>query len=147
VGYVTAAAALLSVGAKAHQFVTFTTPPNLQTATAYGLRKPDDYFGGLAASQQGKRDRLGAGLQSAGFEVLDSQGTYFLTVDIRSVGFSGTDEEFCRHITTEAGVAAVPVSAFYQVADVNHFARFCFCKRDALLDEAIERLKHHFSRA
>jgi len=147
VGYVTAAPALLSAAAKAHQFVTFTTPPNLQTAAAYGLCKPDDYFERLAASQECKRDRLGAGLKSAGFKVLDSQGTYFLTVDIKSVGFNGTDEEFCRHITTEAGVAAVPVSAFYQVADVDHFARFCFCKRDGVLDEAIERLKHHFARA
>ncbi len=147
VGYVTAAPALLTAAAKAHQFVTFTTPPNLQVAAAYGLRKQDGYFQGLAASQQGKRDRLGTGLKAVGFKVLDSQGTYFLTVDIHSVGFNGTDEEFCRHITTEAGVAAVPVSAFYQVADVNHFARFCFCKRDAVLDEAIERLKRHFGRA
>ncbi len=147
VGYVTAAPAFLAAAAKAHQFVTFTTPPNLQTAAAYGLRKPDDYFRGLATSQQGKRDRLGAGLKAAGFEVLDSRGTYFLTVDIRSVGFDGTDEAFCRHITSEAGVAAVPVSAFYQDTDVNHFARFCFCKRDAVLDEAVERLKHHFGRA
>jgi aspartate/methionine/tyrosine aminotransferase len=147
VGYITAAPALLTAAAKAHQFVTFTTPPNLQAAAAYGLRKPDDYFQGLAASQQGKRDRLGMGLKTAGFAVLDSQGTYFLTVDIRSVGFTGADEAFCRHITTEAGVAAVPVSAFYQDTGVNHFARFCFCKRDAVLDEAIERLKHHFGRA
>ena len=114
VGYVTGAPALLTAAAKAHQFVTFTTPPNLQAAAAYGLRKPDDYFEALASSQQAKRDRLGAGLKAAGFDVLESQGTYFLTVDIRSAGFNGTDEEFCRHITVEAGVAAVPVSAFYQ---------------------------------
>ncbi len=147
VGYLTAAPRLLTACAQAHQFVTFTTPPNLQTAAAYGLAKPDTYFQELAASQQVKRDRLGAGLKSAGFDVLDSQGTYFLTVNIQSVGFNGTDEAFCRHITTEAGVAAVPVSAFYEVADVNHYARFCFCKRDAVLDEAIERLKHHFAGA
>lgn len=147
VGYVTAAPALLSAAARAHQFVTFTTPPNLQSAAAYGLRKQDSYFRTLAESQQSKRDRLGAGLKAAGFEVLHSRGTYFLTVDIRSVGFTGSDEEFCRHITTEAGVAAVPVSAFYQGTDVNHFARFCFCKRDSVLDEAVERLKQYFGHA
>ncbi len=149
VGYVTAAPALLTAVAKAHQFLTFTTPPDLQKATAYGLRKGDDYFNGLAEAQQAKRDRLGAGLEAAGFEVMASQGTYFLTVDIRSVGFNGDDEAFCRHITAEAGVAAVPVSAFYQhgprESGVNHFARFCFCKQDTLLDEATARLKRHFA--
>ena len=97
-----------------------------------------------AAAMQAKRDRLAAGLEGAGFEVLASGGTYFLSVDIRSVGFNGDDEEFCRHITTEAGVTAVPVSAFYQASDVNHFARFCFCKQDAILDEAAARLAKHF---
>jgi N-succinyldiaminopimelate aminotransferase len=150
VGYVTAAPAALAAVAKAHQFLTFTTPPDLQKATAYGLRLGDDYFNGLAAAQQAKRDRLGAGLAAAGFEVLPSQGTYFLAVDIRSVGFDGDDEAFCRHITQEAGVAAVPVSAFYQhgsgESGVDHFARFCFCKQDALLDEASARLKRHFAK-
>jgi aspartate/methionine/tyrosine aminotransferase len=147
VGYVTAAPALLAAVAKAHQFVTFTTPPNLQKATAYGLDQDDSYYHGLAATQQGKRDRLAAGLAAAGFAVLASQGTYFLSVDIRSVGFNGDDEAFCRHITQEAGVAAVPVSAFYQDGHIDHFARFCFCKQDALLDEAAARLKRHFAGA
>jgi aspartate/methionine/tyrosine aminotransferase len=135
----------LAAVAKAHQFVTFTTPPNLQKATAYGLNQDDSYYHGLSAAQQAKRDRLAAGLAAAGFEVLASQGTYFLSVDIRSVGFNGDDEAFCRHITQEAGVAAVPVSAFYQDGDIDHFARFCFCKQDALLDEAAARLKRHFA--
>jgi aspartate/methionine/tyrosine aminotransferase len=145
VGYVTAAPEILAAVAKAHQFVTFTTPPNLQKATAYGLNQDDSYYHGLSAAQQAKRDRLAAGLAAAGFEVLASQGTYFLSVDIRSVGFNGDDEAFCRHITREAGVAAVPVSAFYQDGHVDHFARFCFCKQDALLDEAAARLKRHFA--
>jgi len=147
VGYITAAPALMAAVAKAHQFVTFTTAPNLQKATAYGLGKEDAYFQGLAADQQRKRDRLAAGLAAAGFEVLPSAGTYFLSVDIRSVGFNGDDEAFCRHITTEAGVTAVPVSVFYQEADIDHFARFCFCKQDSLLDEAAHRLQRHFAGA
>lgn len=144
VGYVTAAAPLLTAAAKAHQFVTFTTPPNLQRATAFGLSKSNAYFQGLAAAQQSKRDRLSAGLRESGFEVLESGGSYFVTVDIRPSGFNGTDADFCRHITTEAGVAAVPVSAFYQNGGPTHFVRFCFCKRDDVLDEACLRLRRHF---
>ncbi len=144
VGYITGAPGVLSSVAKTHQFNTFTTPPNLQIAAAYGLRKGDEYFAGLAHDLQAKRDRLSKGLKGIGFEVLESAGTYFLTVDFRPLGFNGNDEEFCRHITTEAGVTAVPVSAFFQDADVNHFARFCFCKGDELLDEAIGRLARHF---
>ena len=144
VGYVTGAPALLTMAAKAHQFLTFTTPPNLQRAVAHGLAKEDEYFSGLAAAMEAKRDRLGAGLAKVGFDVLKTEGTYFLSADFRPLGFNGGDEEFCRHITVEAGVTAVPVSAFYQDADVDHFARFCVCKQDAVLDEAIERLARHF---
>ena len=145
VGYLTAAPDVLAPVAKAHQYVTFTTPPNLQKAVAYGLGKENAYFEGLAADQQAKRDRLAAGLVAAGFRVLPVEGTYFLSVDIRSVGFDGNDVDFCRHITTEVGVTAVPVSAFYETGDVNHFARFCFCKQDAVLDEAALRLGRHFT--
>ena len=67
---------------------------------------------------------------------------------LRPLGFNGTDEEFCRHITVEAGVTAVPVSAFYDASEraPRHFARFCFCKHDETLDAAIERLSRHFKR-
>jgi aspartate/methionine/tyrosine aminotransferase len=78
--------------------------------------------------------------------VLPSSGTYFLTVDIRSVGFNGDDEEFCRHITREAQVAAIPISAFYAKDAPHHYARFCFCKQDATLDLAVTRLATLFSR-
>ena len=144
VGYLTAAPELLTPISKAHQFVTFTTAPDLQKATAYGLRKDDSYFDGLAADQQQKRDRLTSGLERIGFDVMPTEGTYFLSVDVRSIGFDGDDEEFCRHITIEAGVTAVPVSAFYQGTDIKHFARFCFAKKDAVLDEAVARLERHF---
>ena len=65
---------------------------------------------------------------------------------VRSVGFAGDDEEFCRHITIEAGVTAVPLSAFYDTGDVRHFARFAFCKQDAVLEAAIERLAKCFGK-
>ncbi len=93
---------------------------------------------------QAKRDLLRLGLERVGFAVADCEGTYFLNADFRPLGFNGTDEDFCRQITVEAGVTAVPVSAFYQEGGPNHFARFCFCKEDATLDEAVARLAKHF---
>lgn len=146
IGYITAAPALMKPIAKTHQFITFTTPPNLQHAAAVGLNKDDSYFQGLAAEMQAKRDRLSRGLAAIGFGVLPADGTYFVTTDFRPLGFNGDDEAFCRHITTEAGVTAVPVSAFYEEGGPRHFARFCFCKHDETLDRALERLAAHFRR-
>jgi aspartate/methionine/tyrosine aminotransferase len=152
VGYVTAAPELMAPIARTHQFMTFTTPPNLQWATAVGLRKDDGYFSSLAGGLQAKRDRLASGLSEIGFSVIDTGGTYFVTTDFRPLGFNGTDEDFCRHITVEAGVTAVPVSAFYDHAHESevdlprHYARFCFCKHDSTLDSALERLAKHFRR-
>ena len=74
----------------------------------------------------------------------DSSPALVLNADFRPLGFNGTDEDFCRHITVEAGVTAVPVSAFYLDDGPSHFVRFCFCKEDATLDEAIARLARHF---
>lgn len=145
VGYVTAPAALAGVVAKAHQNLTFTTPPNLQRAVAVGLAKDDAYFAGLAAELAAKRDRLSEGLRGVGFEVLPSRGTYFVTADFAPLGFTGDDAAFCRHITEAAGVAAIPVSAFYEGAAPGHYARFAFCKRDEVLDEAVARLARHFA--
>ncbi|MDJ0949558.1 MAG: aminotransferase [Alphaproteobacteria bacterium] len=146
VGYVTAAPDLLQPIAKCHQFLVFTTPPNLQKAVAFGLAKDDAYFEGFTADMQAKRDRFGAGLAEIGFDVLDCQGTYFITADFRPLGFNGDDEDFCRHITTEAKVTAVPMSAFYQADPPRHFARFAFCKQPAVLDDALGRLARHFDR-
>jgi len=144
VGYATAAAELLAPIAKTHQFVTFTTPPNLQTAVAYGLNKDDAYFQGLSDDMQAKRDRFAMELQRLGFGVIDCEGTYFITADIRPLGFVGDDVAFCRYITVEAKVTAVPVSAFYMNDGPEHFVRFCFSKRDEILDEAIARLEKLF---
>ncbi|MCF8532172.1 MAG: aminotransferase [Reyranella sp.] len=148
VGYVTAAPELMKPIAKTHQFMTFTTPPNLQWGAATGLRLADGYYSTLASDMQRKRDRLAAALADIGFGVLPAHGTYFVTADFRPLGFNGTDDDFCRHITVEAGVTAVPVSAFYDEPGQapRHFARFCFCKHDETLDRAVERLRRHFGR-
>lgn len=141
VGYVTCDRSLAPNVAKAHQLLTFTTPPNLQRAVAVGLAKDDAYFEGLAADLQAKRDRLAAGLAGLGFGVLPTQGSYFITADFRPLGFAGDDVAFCRHLTEVAKVTAIPVSVFYAGPDApKHYARFAFCKGDAVLDEALRRL-------
>ena len=96
IGYVSAPAALASVIAKAHQNLTFTTPPNLQRAVAVGLAKDQAYFDGLASELAAKRDRLSAGLARLGFGVLEARGSYFVTADFSPLGFAGDDVAFCR---------------------------------------------------
>ncbi len=142
VGYITCDRSLAANVAKAHQNLTFTTAPNLQRGVAVGLMKQDSYFHGLSTSLQAKRDRLAAGLKQLGFGVLDSKGSYFITTDFRPLGFNGDDVAFCRTLTTEAKVTAIPVTAFYDSPDApSHYARFAFCKADHLLDEALERMR------
>jgi len=144
VGYVVAATALIQRVVKAHQFMIFTTPPNLQHAVAYGLRKERAFFTDFTTSMQAKRDRLRGGLEAAGFAVAPCHGTYFINVDIGSVGFQGDDADFCREIIETAGVAAIPMSAFYVTEPDTSTVRFCFAKPDPMLDEAIARLKKRF---
>ena len=102
VGYSVGASDLITAAAKAHQFLTFTIAPNLQKAVAYGLAKENSYFRKLT-DMQAKRDRLARGLAEIGFEVLNTEGTYFLTTDFRPLGFLGDDMQFCQHLTKEAG--------------------------------------------
>lgn len=139
VGFVCARPDVLAVLAKAHQFLTFTTPPNLQAAVAYGLAKEDAWFDAMRAGLQAKRDRFAAGLRAAGLEPLASAGTYFLNVDLAPLGVTD-DAAFCERLVREAGVAAIPVSTFYAEGQVATVVRFCFAKDDATLDEAARRL-------
>ncbi|RED34559.1 aspartate/methionine/tyrosine aminotransferase [Rhodopseudomonas thermotolerans] len=140
VGFVCAAPKLLRVAAKVHQFLAFTTAPNLQVAVAYGLGKSDDYFLQMRKELARSRDRLAKGLSDIGFPVIRSQGTYFLTVDLSPLGLNETDEAFCKRIVTDYKVAAIPVSAFYEEEPVTSVVRFCFAKNDRTLDTALERL-------
>jgi N-succinyldiaminopimelate aminotransferase len=141
VGYVTAAPSLLDPIAKAHQFTTFTTPPDLQKAVAYGLAKESSYFNELAGGLQEKRDRLASACAPVGMDVIPCQGTYFLTLDMGPLGMEGDDAALARRMTVEAGVTAVPVSAFYGSDAPKTFLRLCFSKRDSVLDEAVERMQ------
>ncbi len=147
VGYISGPEHLTSVVAKAHQFVTFTTCPALQYGVAHGLGMDRGYFDGLAAELQRKRDFLRETLEGIGLPVLPCEGTYFMTADISRFGFNGSDYDFCRHITANAKVAAVPMSVFYHPdsKDVpNSLVRFCFCKKDDVMAEAAERLNKYF---
>jgi aspartate/methionine/tyrosine aminotransferase len=146
VGYVTAPPALALLVGRAHQNLVFATPPNLQRAVAVGLGLDDAYFDGLAHDLAAKRDLLADGLERLGFEVLPSGGSYFLAVDVRSVGFEGDDVAFCREITKRARVTAIPVSAFYAADPPRHLVRFAFCKREAVLQEALDRLGTYLRR-
>jgi aspartate/methionine/tyrosine aminotransferase len=140
VGFLCAAPPLTRALAAAHQFLTFTTPPNLQAAVAWGLEHHRDWFTTMPAGLQHSRDRLAAGLTEAGFHVLPSAGTYFLNVDLRASGLEIGDRDFCLKSVREHGVAAIPVSAFYATDPVTHIARLCFAKADDALDAAVERL-------
>ena len=114
---------------------------------AIGLAKDDAYFSILAADLAAKCARLTAGLTRIGFRVLPSQGSYFVSADYSALGFAGDDLAFCRHITEHAGVAAIPLSAFYEGDAPSGWVRFAFCKTDAVLDEACTRLARHFAGA
>ena len=140
VGFICAAPALTAVIAKAHQFLTFTTPPNLQAAVAWGLENSDTWFAAMPGALAASRDRFTEALRSEGFAVLPSQGTYFLNVDLAASGVAEDDMSFCLRAVKEAGVAAIPISAFYEETPVTHLIRLCFSKRDATLDAGIERL-------
>jgi Aspartate/tyrosine/aromatic aminotransferase len=144
VGWVMGSAALIDVVAKAHQFLTFTTPPALQRGVAFALDHQIDFTLGLTQDLQERRDLLARGLEKIGFALQPCEGTYFLTTDIGGL----TDEPdhlFCRRLVREAGVAAIPLSAFFQSEKPDHFIRFAFCKRRDVLAEAVSRLERYFA--
>jgi aspartate/methionine/tyrosine aminotransferase len=146
VGFVCAAPHIMKVLAKSHQFLAFTTAPNLQHAVAYGLAKDDAYFETMRATFARSRDRFTAGLNTLGFDVIPSQGTYFVNIDIAPLN-EPDDVAFCRRLVLEHGVAAIPVSAFYAEGAVKNVVRFCFAKKDSTLDAGLERLAKAIKRA
>ena len=141
VGYITAAPTLMRPITKAHQFVTFTTPPNLQHAVAMGLGFGDAHFAALGQPLATSRDRLANGLAALGIPTLPCDGTYFLVLDISRFQKAGEDDiGFCKRLVKEVGVVLIPMSAFYETSPPSHLVRACFCKADATIDEALRRL-------
>jgi aspartate/methionine/tyrosine aminotransferase len=140
VGWAIASPRLAAPITKAHQFLTFSTAPNLQSAVAYGLGKEDGYFETMRGDFAEARDFLAGGLSAAGFAVLPAEGTYFLSIDLAGSGVDAGDVDFCERAVREAGVAAIPVSTFYAEDAVTNVVRLCFAKRRETLEQGIERL-------
>ncbi|MEQ1609759.1 MAG: aminotransferase [Hyphomonadaceae bacterium] len=140
VGFACAAPKLTEVFAKAHQFLTFTTAPNLQSAVAYGLGKPVGHFEEMRVQLARGRDRMQLALQQEGFRVLPAAGTYFAGVDLHASGIGMTDKDFAIRAVKDCGVATIPFSAFYVNPPETSVVRLCFAKSDATLDQGVERL-------
>ena len=143
VGWVTGTASLIDVIAKAHQFITFTTSPALQRGIAYALENQMDFTLALTKSLQDNRDLLAGRLSRMGFDVLPCEGTYFLTAGIRKLT-NERDDLFCQRLVKEAGVALIPLSAFFEDGEPSHLVRFAFCKKRELLEHALDRLEKYF---
>jgi N-succinyldiaminopimelate aminotransferase len=140
VGWVTGAPELVAAVRTAKQFLTYVGSGPFQYAVAQALALPDSYYATIAIELRVKRDFLCAGLVEAGFEVYPPAGTYFVTTDVRPLGYSD-GVEFCRELPHRAGVVAIPSSVFYDNREVGRSqVRFAFCKRREVLAAALVRL-------
>ncbi len=141
VGWVCASAPLVAAVRTAKQFLTYVNGAPFQRGVAAGLALPDERIRAIGAELKEKRDRLSAGLEAAGLEVLPSAGTYFVTVDIRAIG-ERDGLAFCRALPERCGVVAVPNVVFYDDQEAGlPLVRFACCKRLDVIDEAVSRLK------
>jgi aspartate/methionine/tyrosine aminotransferase len=140
VGWAVASPELAALIAGQHQFLTFTTAVPLQWAVAEGLALPREWHEGHRARYAAAKARLVRGLADAGYAMLPSAATWFVTIDLAASGLEPDDEAVATRMIREAGVAAIPVSAFCGDDPVKGYLRFCFAKEDATRDAAIERL-------
>lgn len=150
VGWLVAHREIVNTVARAHQFLTFATATNLQSAVAFGMAEGDSWLQPMRAAFTEARHRLATGLEGFGYSVLPSASTYFLCVDLQASGLSVDDEQFARTAVEQAGVAVIPVSAFYEDEPARHFVRLCFAKRPATIDAGISamgRVMHLLRRA
>jgi aspartate/methionine/tyrosine aminotransferase len=137
VGWMVAAPELAAVVARAHQFLTFSTAPNLQAAVAYGLERGDGWLQPMRDRFRASRDRMTKGLRGAGYSVLDAASTYFLCVDLNASGIDMDDERFATAAVERAGIAVVPLSAFAERDPPRHLVRLCFGKKDETIDAGV----------
>ncbi len=143
VGYAVGPPELNQAVRATHQFVTFSTSTPFQEAMASAMETAlrTGYYEQLRREYTARRDLLAGALSSAGLPTLPVQGSYFLMADVQGMGFPD-DVSFCRYLTTEIGVAAIPPSAFYaDPARAPLMARFCFAKKEETLQAAAERLQ------
>ncbi len=142
IGYVAAPTSLSAEFRKVHQFNVFTVNTPMQVGIAHYLSDPAHYLG-LSAFYQTKRDFFRTGLASTRFKLLPAPGSYFQCVDYSALGIPQSEfseAEFCRWLTCEVGVAAIPVSAFYGAGTDSKVIRFCFAKEEKTLETALSRL-------
>jgi N-succinyldiaminopimelate aminotransferase len=145
IGWATGPEHLVQALMAAKQFLTYTSGAPFQPAIAAALDAPDSFFTELRAGLQARRDQLSEGLRSVGFGVHVPQGTYFVTTDIRPLGFDD-GVRFCLDLPERAGVVAIPHQVFYDdKAAGAPLVRWAFCKRPDVIDEALERLAGAFS--
>jgi N-succinyldiaminopimelate aminotransferase len=140
VGWVIAPEATARPIAGAHQYLAFTTPPNLQAAVAYGLGKDASWFDEMRSGFAAARDYLRHGLEAAGFVPLASEATYFMCVDLPASGIAVDDVTFCERAVREAGVAAIPLSSFFDENPEGRIIRLCFAKKEETLAKGIEQM-------
>ena len=146
IGWVHGPADLITAVLTVKQYLTYVNGSPFQPAIAVGLRLPDEYFTGAAATLEAKHGILGSGLRAAGFTVHPPQGGYFTVADASALG--GTDAaQFCRELPERAGVVAIPLTAFVSEdrrGDYAGLVRFAACKQVAVLEEAASRLASSF---
>ena len=150
IGYLGGSAAVIGQIARAHQFLTFTLPPHLQHAVAWGLQQSPTWFAAMAEKLAAKRARFVGGLSDRGIDLLPFQGGYFATIDLVQFGMTESDENFIHRMTVTAKLNAIPFSAFYAPPSLvepgsydpppRHMVRFCFAKKDPSLDQGVEKL-------
>ncbi|WP_425562535.1 pyridoxal phosphate-dependent aminotransferase [Microlunatus ginsengisoli] len=146
IGWALGTPELISEVTAVKQFLTYVSGAPFQPAIARALNEGDDWVAALRADLQRKRDRLAAGLRGIGLEPAMPRGTYFMTTDVRPLGYAD-GIEFCRDLPTRCGVVAIPHQVFYDDIEAGRpYVRWAFCKRDEVLDTAIERLNRGLGR-
>ena len=137
VGWMVAPPELAGTVSRAHQFLTFSTAPNLQAAVAFGLDEGDAWLDPMRARFERARDRMTEGLRADGFTVLDAAATYFLCIDLHASGIAMDDEAFAAAAVEQAGVAVVALSAFAEQDPPTNLVRLCFGKKDETIDAGV----------
>ncbi len=139
IGWICAAPEMAAMIARAHQFLTFTTPPALQYAVAEGLAD-DALIDSRTAAWAASRQRLNDGLTQSGFAVLPGAATWFTCIDLPGSGLAMDDVTFAERAIHEAGVASIPVSALFDDGTPSPIVRLCHCKSPDMIDAAVKRL-------
>jgi aspartate/methionine/tyrosine aminotransferase len=140
IGWIVASAEMAALAARAHQFLTFASAPNLQAAVAFGMEQGDAWLQPMRERFSRARDGMAEGLEQAGFAVLPSASTYFMCVDLDASGIALDDEAFAKLAVEQAGVAVVPLSPFAEHDPPRHLVRLCFAKRDETIEAGVAAL-------